>query len=182
MKGLNMPALPNDVVEFFDTTVPVRRLGARVQLFGQYLPPRSKQCLHYPFDTHHHGWVVLGAWSRADAVLQEMATRLEWDPFRSDPSEVDLRKYYVSLHEAFKMASTHYQSISADPNVMGGAPCIRGTRIPVYMVLGAIEHYGEVEAAIRAYPRLTLQQVRDAIGFAKLVVECPIDDETSPAS
>jgi uncharacterized protein (DUF433 family) len=65
---------------------------------------------------------------------------------------------------------------------MAGAPCIRGTRIPVYMVLDAIEHYGGVEAALRSYPRLTIQQIKDAIGFAKLVVECPIDDQTSPAS
>ena len=177
-----MPALPNDVVEFFDTTMPAPRLAARAQLFGQYVPQRPKQCFHYPFETHHPGWVVLGVWSRADAVLQEMATRLEWDPFRSDHSDVDLRQYFVSLHESFKMAATQYQSVSVDPNVMGGAPCIQGTRIPVYMVLDAIEHCGEVEAAIRSYPRLTIQQVKDAIGFAKLVVECPIDDETSPAA
>jgi uncharacterized protein (DUF433 family) len=66
-----------------------------------------------------------------------------------------------------------------DPATMAGAPCIAGTRIPVYMVLDAVEHYGSLDVTL-SYPRLTLQQVKDAIGFAKLVVECPIDDR--PAS
>jgi uncharacterized protein (DUF433 family) len=60
---------------------------------------------------------------------------------------------------------------------MAGAPCVEGTRIPVYMILDAIEYAGSLEGALESYPRLTLAQVKEAIGFAKLVVECPLAHE-----
>jgi uncharacterized protein (DUF433 family) len=96
--------------------------------------------------------------------------------------ERDIRYYNIPLAEAFGLASKEYPGVTADPGVMAGAPCISGTRIPVYMVLDAIEYYGSLEGAHRSYPKLTIQQIKDAIGFAKLVVECPIDDEITIAS
>jgi len=45
------------------------------------------------------------------------------------------------------------------------------------MVLDAIEYAGSLKGALESYPQLTEQQVRDAIGFAKLVVECPIEHQ-----
>jgi uncharacterized protein (DUF433 family) len=94
--------------------------------------------------------------------------------------EAEVRQYNVPLSASFQLAAGEYPTISIDTDVMAGAPCIGGTRIPVYMVLDAVEHYGDVEAALRSYPRLTVQQIKDAIGFAKLVVECPIDDRSAP--
>jgi uncharacterized protein (DUF433 family) len=95
--------------------------------------------------------------------------------------EEEIRSYAVSVAEAFQMANKQYPSISVDSEVMAGAPCLQNTRIPVYMILDAIEYYGNIEAATHSYPSISLQQVKDAIGFAKLVVECPLeDDSTSP--
>ena len=73
----------------------------------------------------------------------------------------------------FQEAVSVYSGISVDRSTMAGAPCIAGTRIPVYMVLDAVEYYGSLDVT-PSYPHLTLQQVKDAIGFAKLVVECPL--------
>ena len=115
-----------------------------------------------------------------NAILQDTAPRVEW-PSRKD-RELAFTQYNTELRESFENAAAQHQTVSVDANVMAGAPCIRGTRIPIYMVLDAIEHSGEVQAALRSYPRLTVQQIKDAIGFAELVVECPIDNETSPAA
>ncbi|HTW64474.1 MAG TPA: DUF433 domain-containing protein [Bryobacteraceae bacterium] len=93
------------------------------------------------------------------------------------PSEEEVRAYTIPLSDAFLRASRAYPQIAIDPDVMAGSPCIMGTRIPVYMILDAVEHYGSLEGALKSYPRLTLQQVKDAVGFAKLVVECPIEHE-----
>jgi uncharacterized protein (DUF433 family) len=90
--------------------------------------------------------------------------------------EEEIRTYTVSVAEAFQAAGKQYPSISTDSEVMAGAPCLQNTRIPVYMVLDAIEYHGNLEAVTRAYPSITLRQVKDAIGFAKLVVECPLED------
>ena len=92
------------------------------------------------------------------------------------PNHGELRSYALSVSESFQIAAREYRTISIDPDIMSGAPCIAGTRIPVYMILDAIGYYGSPEGALESYPNLTLRQVNDAIGFAKIVVECPIAD------
>jgi uncharacterized protein (DUF433 family) len=46
------------------------------------------------------------------------------------------------------------------------------------MILDAVEHYGTLKGALRSYPQLDESQVRDAVRFAKLVMERPVDDKT----
>jgi len=113
-------------------------------------------------------------------IWRDMAERLRGS-WASSLRETELRTYSVPLAESFKGAAREYPSVAIDPNVMAGAPCIAGTRIPVYMVLDALEYYGTIEGTLSSYPGLTAQQVKDSIGFAKSVVECPIDDETASA-
>lgn len=56
--------------------------------------------------------------------------------------------------------------ISIDPDVRGGKPCIKGTRITVYDVLEYLAG-GMTEAQIVAdFPSLTLEDVRAALAFA----------------
>jgi uncharacterized protein (DUF433 family) len=128
-----------------------------------------------------YAWMLGAALeSRISEYLQQVAQRFKESRWHTEPS--DLRSYALPVAEAFQAASKQYPSIRVDSEVMAGAPCLRDTRIPVYMVLDAIEYHGNVEAALCSYPSITLQQVKDAIGFAKLVVECPLDDNsTSPA-
>ena len=99
-------------------------------------------------------------------------------PRPSMPNENELRNYLLPVSAVFEIAGKRYASVTIDPSVMGGAPCIVGTRIPVYMILDAIEETGDLNAALKSYPRLTLDQIRDAVGFAKAVLECPIEHET----
>ena len=47
----------------------------------------------------------------------------------------------------------------------------------MYMILDAVEYYGSSEDVLKSYPSLTPEQVKDAIGFAKIVVECPLGDD-----
>jgi uncharacterized protein (DUF433 family) len=56
--------------------------------------------------------------------------------------------------------------ISADPGILGGKPCVRGTRITVELLLrklGAGRSFSEI---LQAYPQLTEQDVRAALAFA----------------
>jgi uncharacterized protein (DUF433 family) len=56
--------------------------------------------------------------------------------------------------------------ISADPQVMHGTVCFRGTRVPVSVVLDSLAA-GETEQAVLAeYPTLQAQHIRAAIGYA----------------
>lgn len=124
--------------------------------------------------SHPHPAVSYDVISR---YFEQIAERFRHSSSRPEFGEDEIRHYTLPVSEAFHLACKQYPSISVDPEVMAGAPCIEHTRIPVYMILDAIEHYGNVDGALRSYPTMNLQQVRDAIGFAKLVVECPLDDE-----
>ncbi len=90
--------------------------------------------------------------------------------------DADARSYAVPLAEVFRTAAKECPFVSIDPDVVAGAPCIAGTRIPVYGVLDALENHGTVDGVLQSYPRLTNDQVKNALLFAKLVVECPLED------
>jgi uncharacterized protein (DUF433 family) len=58
------------------------------------------------------------------------------------------------------------EHISQDPAVM----VIRGTRIPVELVLGKFAHDLDLEDLFAAYPELTIEDVKAALLFARAAV------------
>lgn len=61
----------------------------------------------------------------------------------------------------------HRERISQDPAVMVGKPVIRGTRIPVELILGWLSEDMDLDELFAAYPRLTVEDVQAAIAFAR---------------
>jgi len=57
------------------------------------------------------------------------------------------------------------ERIEIDPKVLSGKPVIRGTRIPVSLVLNLLAHGYGIADVLRAYPELTEADVRAAIAF-----------------
>lgn len=63
------------------------------------------------------------------------------------------------------------QSIIIDPNIFGGKPIIAGTRIPIYMILELLASGVNEDLIIKNYyPRLTKQDIREAIKYATKTV------------
>ncbi len=60
--------------------------------------------------------------------------------------------------------------IVADHRVMGGVPCIRGTRIPVATVIGLFAQGQSIDEILADYPQLSVEDVRAALEFAALAV------------
>lgn len=89
---------------------------------------------------------------------------------------LSIGSYAYPLSLVFQRAAHMHSQVSIDPERKAGAPCIVGTRIPVYMVLDALEEHGSIEGVRKSYPGLTVEQIRDAVGFARFVLECPIDE------
>lgn len=56
--------------------------------------------------------------------------------------------------------------IRLDPNVMGGKPCIRGTRITVGLIVGLIAAGRNVDEILGAYPDLTREDISAALTYA----------------
>jgi uncharacterized protein (DUF433 family) len=59
-----------------------------------------------------------------------------------------------------------HERIEMNPGIMGGKPVIRGTRIPVELVLRKLGAGMSPEAILADYPRLTLEDIRAAQAFA----------------
>jgi uncharacterized protein (DUF433 family) len=59
-----------------------------------------------------------------------------------------------------------YTRITADPNQMGGTPCIRGLRIPVATIVGMVSEGMTPAEILKAYPDLELEDIREALRFA----------------
>ena len=55
--------------------------------------------------------------------------------------------------------------ISADTKVCGGYACIKGTRVPVYIILDFLAAGNSVEEILKEYPQLTRKDVLAAIEY-----------------
>jgi uncharacterized protein (DUF433 family) len=56
--------------------------------------------------------------------------------------------------------------VEIDPEIMGGKPVIRGTRIPVELILRKLGAGMSAEAVVADHPRLTLDDNRAAQAVA----------------
>jgi uncharacterized protein (DUF433 family) len=59
-----------------------------------------------------------------------------------------------------------HERIEINPEIMAGKPVIRGTRVPVELVLRKLGAGMRPEAIVADHPRLTLDDVRAAQTFA----------------
>lgn len=58
------------------------------------------------------------------------------------------------------------ERISIDPNVCHGKPCIKGTRIMVWIIVDYLANGDSVEEVLVAYPSLTREDVQAALAYA----------------
>jgi uncharacterized protein (DUF433 family) len=59
-----------------------------------------------------------------------------------------------------------FARITVDPRQMGGAPCIRGLRIPVATVVGMVADDMTYEEILAAYPDLSEGDIRESLRYA----------------
>ena len=59
-----------------------------------------------------------------------------------------------------------FERITAEPDKMGGVPCIRGLRIPVATVVGMIADGMSESEVLDAYPDLESDDIRESLRFA----------------
>ncbi len=61
--------------------------------------------------------------------------------------------------------------ISVNRDVLAGKPVIKGTRIPVYLILQLLENGKTIQEIVSDYPSLSVHDVRNAIRYAELVLK-----------
>jgi uncharacterized protein (DUF433 family) len=68
---------------------------------------------------------------------------------------------------AAEPTSSYLDRIVMDPKIMLGKPTVRGTRIPVELVLEQLSYDLDPKEPFAAYPRLTEDDVKACIAFAR---------------
>ncbi len=56
--------------------------------------------------------------------------------------------------------------IHSDPEIMGGTPVFRGTRIPVCLVADMVAQGTPIDEILEGYPSLTSEMVKTACAYA----------------
>ncbi len=65
------------------------------------------------------------------------------------------------------------EAIWVDPQRMSGAPCFRGTRVPVQSLIDFLEGGETIDEFLKLYPSVTRQQVLTVLDFANhQLLEC----------
>jgi uncharacterized protein (DUF433 family) len=57
--------------------------------------------------------------------------------------------------------------VVVDRNIHHGEPCIKGTRVPVALLIGSLAEDMTAEEILRSYPQLELDDVRAALVYAR---------------
>jgi uncharacterized protein (DUF433 family) len=69
------------------------------------------------------------------------------------------------------MKAMDLDRISADHRIMGGVPCVTGTRIPVATIIGLIANGLSTGQILAEYPQLTSQDVQACLAYAARAVD-----------
>ncbi len=70
------------------------------------------------------------------------------------------------------MAQANYSNrIVSIPGVVGGKPIVKGTRIPVEIVLKHLAYDLNLDTLFADYPRLTMEDVQACLAYAESLVQ-----------
>lgn len=76
------------------------------------------------------------------------------------PMESEVRRGLTTLEEARKMIAT-------ENDVLAGAPCFKGTRIPIHDIAEMVANGDDISTIRAAYPTLTEAQIEAAVLYAE---------------
>jgi uncharacterized protein (DUF433 family) len=64
-----------------------------------------------------------------------------------------------------------FERVAVDHRIMGGVPCVRGTRIPVTTVVAMVAEAMAIDEIVSEFPQLSPEYVRDALRYAAAAVD-----------
>jgi uncharacterized protein (DUF433 family) len=80
------------------------------------------------------------------------------------------------------MANMEYQNfIVRDPQICGGQPVIKGTRVTLRTILASLAEGARIEEILQDFPTLSEDDVRAVIAFAAISAEEDLPLQSAPA-
>ncbi|MCX6257944.1 MAG: DUF433 domain-containing protein [Bacteroidia bacterium] len=68
-----------------------------------------------------------------------------------------------------------YKYIGSDPEIVHGNPYVKGTRIPVSLIVGMLGNVMTEKEILLSYPSLTSKSIKAALKYASLMCEYEIE-------
>ncbi len=59
--------------------------------------------------------------------------------------------------------------IISDPNICGGEPCVKGTRIPVHIILSHLAAGEDYATILKHFPKLTKEDILACLEYASFL-------------
>ena len=120
-------------------------------------------CLQLEYELAH--WLPL-------QVRRDVIRRIARSPRVSEfsPNETLIIRVGATRNRlAARLKELHLakRMVEIDPEVMGGEPVLKGTRVPVYLIAGMVEDGVPVEEILEGYPILSAEQVDFAPVFSQ---------------
>ena len=94
------------------------------------------------------------------------ASRSNW-VVREDFLTIDLAPFVKSVRGQFAKLQQAREIVVEDPEVLGGTPVVRNTRIPIYDVAASAAKGTSTDRLLAAYPGLTAREVELATLYAE---------------
>ncbi len=63
------------------------------------------------------------------------------------------------------------ERIVSDPVICSGKPCVKGTRIPVHIILDLLAAGENLDGIKRAYPNITDEDIRECLNYASILAD-----------
>jgi uncharacterized protein (DUF433 family) len=76
-------------------------------------------------------------------------------------------QYKKEVHEMNKLI----ERIVSDPNICSGKPCIKGTRIPVHIILDLLAAGENFEGIKKAYPNIIDEDIKACLNYASVLAD-----------
>ena len=64
-----------------------------------------------------------------------------------------------------------HERIVIDPKICHGQACIKGTRIPVYQIVGMLANGDTIEDLLKAYPTIQREDILSCLEYAASLAE-----------
>ncbi len=138
------------------------------------LSPLYERIRHYPQQTIDRTFLLCpGAKSSTEKALRDDPAEEEGylQTLQGEKAPVARERGGDIIVELMNTTPLYQARIVRIPGLVGGKPVIKGTRIPVWLVLEYLAEDPNINTLFEAFPRLTIEDVKACLNYAKDLVE-----------
>jgi uncharacterized protein (DUF433 family) len=107
-------------------------------------------------------WSDVGCWRDSSDVRGDLAIALAGGIVR-----IELKNTCRRLATRWAALCDAAQLVVSDPEIRGGEPVVRDTRIPVYLIADLVQQGASLKEILEDYPSLDAAMVRSALAYAQ---------------